>query len=128
MADPKFDVLGIGNAIVDVLSHSDDAFLQRHGMPKGTMSLIDDAAAEAIYADMGPGIEASGGSAANTIAGLAAMGGNADKAQLLGLLGSNSQGSIADQLRLLAVYSLSPSAADGSAKSATQRSSLAFGA
>lgn len=75
MADPKFDVLGIGNAIVDVLSHSDDGFLQRHGMAKGGMQLIDDAAAEAIYAAMGPGIEASGGSAANTIAGLATLGG-----------------------------------------------------
>ncbi len=75
MADPKFDVLGIGNAIVDVLSHSDDSFLQKHGMAKGGMQLIDDTAAEAIYAAMGPGIEASGGSAANTIAGLATLGG-----------------------------------------------------
>ncbi len=71
----RFDVLGIGNAIVDVLSHEDDAFLARHTMTKGTMALIDAATADKLYGDMGPGIECSGGSAANTIAGLASLGG-----------------------------------------------------
>lgn len=73
----RFDVVGIGNAIVDVLSHAEDGFLVRHGMTKGTMALIDTETADRLYADMGPGIECSGGSAANTIAGIASMGGKA---------------------------------------------------
>lgn len=75
MSETRFDVAGIGNAIVDVLAHADDAFLTRHAMTKGTMALIDDATADALYADMGSGVECSGGSAANTIAGLASLGG-----------------------------------------------------
>jgi sugar/nucleoside kinase (ribokinase family) len=75
MADGRYDVVGIGNAIVDVLAHADDAFLIRHGLDKGTMTLIDAAAADALYAAMGPAVEVSGGSAANTIAGLASLGG-----------------------------------------------------
>jgi sugar/nucleoside kinase (ribokinase family) len=75
MAASSFDVVGIGNAIVDVLAKADDAFLKRQGLAKGTMALIDAARAEALYAEMGEGIEASGGSAANTIAGLASLGG-----------------------------------------------------
>jgi len=72
MADCAFDVAGIGNAIVDVLSHADDAKLQALGLSKGVMTLIDADQAEAIYAQMGPGVECSGGSVANSIAGLAA--------------------------------------------------------
>ena len=68
------DVVGIGNAIVDIIDDTDDAFLERHGMAKGGMALIDEAQAEAIYAAMGPAIELSGGSAGNTIAGLASFG------------------------------------------------------
>jgi len=75
MSDTRFDVVGIGNAIVDVLSHESDDFLTRHGMSKGTMALIDADAADKLYDDMGSGIECSGGSAANTIAGLASLGG-----------------------------------------------------
>jgi len=75
MSDARFDVVGIGNAIVDVLSHESDDFLTRHGMTKGTMALIDADAADKLYDDMGAGIECSGGSAANTIAGLASLGG-----------------------------------------------------
>ena len=71
----RYDVAGIGNAIVDVLAHADDAFLARHGMTKGTMALIDADAADKLYDDMASGIECSGGSAANTIAGLASLGG-----------------------------------------------------
>ena len=74
MAETRFDVLGIGNAIVDVLSHADDAFLDRHTLDKGAMTLIDEQTAESLYDDMGPAIEVSGGSAANTIAGLASLG------------------------------------------------------
>ncbi|MBL26088.1 MAG: adenosine kinase [Rhodospirillaceae bacterium] len=75
MADTALhDVAGIGNAIVDVLSHENDAFLAKHDLVKGTMALIDADRAQALYGEMGPGIEISGGSAANTIAGLASLG------------------------------------------------------
>ncbi len=77
MADTTFDVLGIGNAIVDVLSHAEDSFIENHGLNKGTMTLIDADRAEYLYAAMGPGIEVSGGSAGNTIAGIAALKGRA---------------------------------------------------
>ncbi|WP_049766714.1 adenosine kinase [Rhodospirillum centenum] len=70
-----FDVVGIGNAIVDVLSKIEDAFLETHGLAKGGMRLIDTAEAEHLYAKMGPGIEVSGGSAGNTMAGIATLGG-----------------------------------------------------
>lgn len=71
------DVLTIGNALVDVLSHETDEFLEAHGLVKGSMTLIDTARADQLYAAMGPGIEASGGSAANTISGIASFGGKA---------------------------------------------------
>ena len=71
----RFDVIGIGNAIVDVISHADDGFLDDNGLNKGTMTLIDAGQAEHLYSLMGAGIESSGGSAANTLAGLAALGG-----------------------------------------------------
>ena len=70
----KYDVLGIGNAIVDVLSRADDVFLEDQKLAKSSMQLIDAAQAEALYSAMGPGVEISGGSAANTIAGLASFG------------------------------------------------------
>ena len=57
----RFDVLGIGNAIVDVLARADDDFLLAHGMRKGGMALIDEARAQAIYDAMGPAVEISGG-------------------------------------------------------------------
>jgi sugar/nucleoside kinase (ribokinase family) len=70
------DLVGIGNAIVDVLAHTDDGFLERHGMTKGTMTLIDAERAEALYQAIASGVECSGGSAANTMAGLASLGGD----------------------------------------------------
>ena len=70
----RFDVLGIGNAIVDVVARVEDRFLSRHDMRKGGMALIDAAAAEALYAAMPAGIESSGGSAANTCAVAAGLG------------------------------------------------------
>jgi len=70
----RFDVLAIGNAIVDVIARVDDAFLEREGYAKGSMRLIDPARADELYARMGPGREISGGSAANTLAGIAAFG------------------------------------------------------
>src|SRR5258706_2929499 len=77
MAEAKYDVLGIGNAIVDVLVQTDEKFLADHGMTKGGMSLIDEARATSIYRDMGPATEMSGGSAANTIVGIANFGARA---------------------------------------------------
>jgi sugar/nucleoside kinase (ribokinase family) len=74
MNDLRTDVLGIGNAIVDVIARADDDFLVRQGMSKGAMRLIDEARAGAIYQAMGPAVQISGGSAANTIVGVASLG------------------------------------------------------
>jgi len=71
----RIDVIGIGNAIVDVIAHADDGDLERLELVKGAMTLIDADRAAALYDGMGPAIECSGGSAANTIAGLASLGG-----------------------------------------------------
>lgn len=84
-------VVGIGNAIVDVLAKCDDAFLERHNLVKGSMTLIDQETAASLYGEMGPAIEVSGGSAANTIAGLAAFGG---KAGFIGKVGDDALGEI----------------------------------
>jgi sugar/nucleoside kinase (ribokinase family) len=76
MSSAALDVVGVGNAIVDVIARTDEAFLERHGLAKGAMTLVDEARAEALYRVMGPGIESSGGSAGNTMAGIASLGGN----------------------------------------------------
>ena len=73
----RYDVLGIGNAIVDVIARAEDDFLVAQGMHKGSMALIDEARAQSIYAAMGPAVESSGGSAANTIVGVASFGARA---------------------------------------------------
>jgi sugar/nucleoside kinase (ribokinase family) len=77
MTTLRYDVLGIGNAIVDVIARAEDDFLVAQGMHKGTMALIDEARAEQIYEAMGPAVESSGGSAANTIVGVASFGARA---------------------------------------------------
>jgi len=77
MTAPRYDVLGIGNAIVDVIARAEDDFLVAHGMHTGAMALIDQARAEKVYQAMGPAVESSGGSAANTIVGVASFGGRA---------------------------------------------------
>ena len=77
MAAARFDVLGIGNAIVDVIARTEDDFLIGHNMRKGSMQLIDEAQAARIYDAMGPAVEVSGGSAANTIVGVAGLGARA---------------------------------------------------
>jgi sugar/nucleoside kinase (ribokinase family) len=74
-ADATLDVVGIGNALVDVLSHETDQFVADNGLVKSAMTLIEPERADELYAAMGPGIEMSGGSAANTIAGVASFGG-----------------------------------------------------
>jgi sugar/nucleoside kinase (ribokinase family) len=77
VTQPALDIVAIGDALVDVIATCDDAFLVEHGLPKGLMQLLDADAADRLYAAMGNAREMSGGSAANTMAGIAAMGGNA---------------------------------------------------
>lgn len=72
---PEYDLVGIGNALVDVVAQADDAFIDDNGLAKGAMTLIDADRADALYDRMPPGIESSGGSCANTMAGFAALGG-----------------------------------------------------
>ena len=104
-------LVGIGNAIVDVLSKESDNFLAAHGMAKGSMALIDEDQAEAIYKDMGPGIEISGGSAANTIAGFASLGG---KPAFIGKVRDDQLGAVfAHDIRSLGVHYDTSSANDG---------------
>jgi len=76
-SETRYDVVGIGNAIVDVIGRCDHAFLARHGLGKGHMRLVDAEAAARLYAAMGPAVEISGGSVANTIVGIASLGGRA---------------------------------------------------
>ena len=76
MDQPRFDVLGIGNAMVDVIVHSDDTFLSDNNLIKGAMSLVDADAAQALYSKSGSVVECSGGSAGNTISCLASLGSN----------------------------------------------------
>ena len=91
MPDRRLDVLAIGNAIVDVIADANDAFIAREGMHKGAMQLIDEAEATRIYEAMGPAREESGGSAANTVAGLASLG---LKAGFIGQLADDQLGEI----------------------------------
>ncbi|MDQ0562982.1 sugar/nucleoside kinase (ribokinase family) [Rhizobium mesoamericanum] len=74
---PNYDVLCIGNAIVDIIAQCDEAFLKTNGIIKGAMDLIDARRADLLYSRMGPAMEASGGSAGNTAAGVASFGGRA---------------------------------------------------
>jgi len=74
MAEKTYDVVGIGNAIVDIIARADEGFLTKHDLAKGFMRLIDAEEANRLYEAMGPAVERSGGSAANTIAGLASFG------------------------------------------------------
>ncbi|HXD45289.1 MAG TPA: adenosine kinase [Pseudolabrys sp.] len=75
MAERKFDVVGIGNAVVDIIARCEESFLSKHDLAKGFMRLIDAAEANRLYEAMGPAVERSGGSVANSIAGLASFGG-----------------------------------------------------
>ncbi|MBO9499868.1 MAG: adenosine kinase [Novosphingobium sp.] len=113
MTQATYDVLGVGNAIVDILAQADEAFLDKHGMAKGGMTLVDEDQAHAIYAAMGAGVEASGGSAGNTIAGVASFGG---KAAFIGRVKDDEFGKIfAHDLRSLGVAFDTPAAKDGPA-------------
>lgn len=75
MIEATYDVVAIGNAIVDIIGRCEDTFLQEHDAPKGHMRLVDADTITKLYGAMGPGVEISGGSAANTIAGIASLGG-----------------------------------------------------
>lgn len=107
MNDKIIDVLAIGNAIVDVIADSSDSFLDNCGMAKGSMRLIDLDEAERLYGAMGPGRELSGGSAANTVAGLAALG---LKTGFIGQLADDQLGQIfTHDIRSLGVHFDTPS-------------------
>ena len=111
MLAPRFDVTGVGNAIVDVLAHVDDAALVAHGLVKGGRALVDDAEAERLYAAMGPAIERSGGSVANTMAGIAALGG---RAAYIGRVAEDALGDVfARDMRGAGVAFHTPRLADG---------------
>lgn len=111
MTKIKFDVLGIGNAIVDVIAHADEAFLKREALAKGAMTLIDADRAEALYAKMGPGLESSGGSAGNTMAGLASLGGSG---AYIGKVRNDQLGGIfRHDLQALGVHFATPAATSG---------------
>lgn len=111
MTAAKYDVLGIGNAIVDVIAKADEEFLVREGVPKGSMTLIDEARAEALYAMMGPATEASGGSAANTLAGLGSFGG---KAAFIGKVKADALGEVfRHDITATGVHFPTPGAQDG---------------
>ena len=101
LSDPILDVVAIGNAIVDVISQEDDAFIASHALTKGGMQLIDAEQAEQLYLDMGTGLEISGGSAANTLAGLAALG---SKCGFIGQVADDQLGRIfAHDIRALGI-------------------------
>ncbi|WP_116090454.1 adenosine kinase [Sphingomonas crusticola] len=74
MTEPTLDIVAIGNAIVDVIAQADDSFVTSEGVAKGSMRLMDEATSDSLYSRMGPGREISGGSAANTVAGMAMLG------------------------------------------------------
>jgi len=114
VADPaELDVLGIGNALVDVLSHASDEMVRGLGLVKGTMSLIDEARARELYEATGPGVEISGGSAANTIVGVASFGG---RAQYVGKVRDDQLGEVfGHDLRSTGVLYDTPSATEGPA-------------
>ncbi|MFI5326290.1 MAG: adenosine kinase [Candidatus Rokuibacteriota bacterium] len=105
------DVVGIGNALVDVLTHAEDGFLARQGLAKGTMHLVDEPRARELYDAMGPGIEMSGGSAANTVVGVASFGG---RAHYVGKVRDDQLGEVfGHDLRATGVGYDTPRATDG---------------
>ncbi|HZQ26953.1 MAG TPA: adenosine kinase [Acidimicrobiales bacterium] len=112
MADtPPIDVLAVGSAIVDVLTPAADDFVAAHGLVKGTMALIDADAADRLYGEMGPGIEVSGGSAANTVAGVASLG---NSAAFVGKVRDDQLGAVfTHDIRAAGVHFATPPAADG---------------
>ena len=111
MTNPRFEVAGIGNAIVDVLTQTDDALLDSEGLAKGAMTLVDADQARQVYDKVGPAVECSGGSAANTIAVMAGLGA---KCAFMGKVKDDAFGKIfAHDIRSLGVHYQTAPAADG---------------
>lgn len=107
----RFDVVAIGNAIVDVIARTDDALIEAEGLTKGSMRLIDTDEAERLYAAMGPAVEMSGGSAANTLAGMAALG---HKCSFIGQVADDQLGQVfTHDLRALGVAYETPALKEG---------------
>ena len=107
----EIDVLGIGNALVDVLSHETEEFVEKMGLNRGAMTLIDEERAHELYGAMGPGVEISGGSAANTIVGVASFGGTA---AYVGKVRDDQLGEVfTHDIRSTGVIFESPPASDG---------------
>ena len=108
-----YDVAAIGNAIVDVIAPSSEEFITDQGLPKGGMTLIDDARADQIYDAMAPGAETSGGSAANSIAGVASFGG---RAAFIGKVADDQLGRVfGHDIRALGAHFDTPPLASGAA-------------
>jgi sugar/nucleoside kinase (ribokinase family) len=106
-----FDVLGIGNAIVDVLAHCDDAFLEAEGLVKGSMNLIEVEQSAALYERMGPAVEVSGGAAANSMVGAASFG---SRVAYVGKIRDDQLGTVfAHDIRAAGVHFATPVAPDG---------------
>ncbi len=113
MQSARYDVVGIGNAIVDVIAQAEDSFLAQRQLVKGAMRLIDEREAETLYAAMGPALESSGGSAANTMAGLASLGGSG---AFFGKVRNDQLGTVfAHDIRAIGVSFESRPATDGPA-------------
>jgi sugar/nucleoside kinase (ribokinase family) len=111
MSTGELDVVGVGNAIVDVVTRTGDEFLTHHGLIKGAMRLIDETEAQALYQAMAPAQETSGGSAANTIAGIASLGG---KPAYIGRVRRDQLGEIfCHDLRAMGVQLAVPAASSG---------------
>jgi sugar/nucleoside kinase (ribokinase family) len=107
----EHDVVGIGNAIVDIIGRCDDAFLAKHGRAKGSMQLVDAATVAQLYEAMGPGVEISGGSVANTMVGIASFGG---RAGFIGRTASDQFGEVfRHDIRAAGVTFNTPPATDG---------------
>ena len=111
MTSPQIDVVAIGDAIVDVIATAEDSFLETHALTKGSMQLLSTEQADALYAAMGPAREISGGSAANSMAGVAALGLDA---AFIGQVADDQHGDIfAHDMTSLGVHFETPPLADG---------------
>jgi sugar/nucleoside kinase (ribokinase family) len=109
----QYDVAAIGNAIVDVIASADDAFLAGENLAKGAMTLIDEPRAHALYGRMAAAVETSGGSAANTVAGVASLGG---RAHYVGKVAADPLGEIfAHDIRAIGAHYATAPLADGPA-------------
>ncbi len=113
MPATRYDVVGIGNAIVDILAHTNDEFLNSEDLPKGAMNLVDAERSAELYSKIGPAIECSGGSAANTIAALASLG---STSAYVGKVRDDQLGTVfRHDIKALGIDFDTPSATDGPA-------------